>query len=201
MAARPSRSSTNSELGTLFAKPLAMRAAVLLICLLCVTGCDEKSPAGPTVPLNERFTLAPGEVATIDWCRSAVRVRPGDRRLTMPGRCRVHSGWRRASCRFVRPAAAHPTLLGLHTGDSSQASAVYRRGAHHARRASAVSVQQPHDCTGGISRHAHGHSIAVAVRVTGRSTWCNAAISWVEDWWRGWRRSWHERGGRAAGDE
>ena len=52
--------------GTFFATSPAMRAAALLICLLCVTGCDEKSPVGPTVPLNERFTLAPGEVADID---------------------------------------------------------------------------------------------------------------------------------------
>ena len=45
---------------------LDMRAASLLICLLCVTGCDEKSPDGPTVPLNERFTLSPGQVAAVE---------------------------------------------------------------------------------------------------------------------------------------
>ena len=85
MAARPSHSSTNSDVGTFFANLPAMRASALLICLLCVTGCDEKSPAGPTVPLNERFTLAPGEVARIDGADLRVAVHPGDRRFTMPG--------------------------------------------------------------------------------------------------------------------
>jgi len=124
MAVRPSRSSTNSELGTLFAKPLAMRASVVLLCLLCVTGCDEKSPSGPTVPLNERFTLAPGEVARIngvDLRFEFVRV-TGDSRCPADAVC-IQGG--DALVQIRATGGSSPTLLGLHTGDSSQASAVY----------------------------------------------------------------------------
>ena len=42
-----------------------MRPLILILCLLAVSACDEQSPAGPTVTANERFTLAPGEVATV----------------------------------------------------------------------------------------------------------------------------------------
>ncbi len=38
----------------------------LAFCLLGVTACDEKSPVGPTIPLSQRFALAPGESATIE---------------------------------------------------------------------------------------------------------------------------------------
>ena len=43
-----------------------MRRIFLAFCLLAATACDEKAPAGPTVPLNQQFTLAPGEIAVID---------------------------------------------------------------------------------------------------------------------------------------
>lgn len=42
-----------------------MRRFLLVCCLLAATACDEKSPTGPTVPLNEPFTLAPGEAAVL----------------------------------------------------------------------------------------------------------------------------------------
>ena len=124
MAARPSHSSTNSELGTLFANPLAMRASMLLICLLCVTGCDETSPSGPTVPVNERFTLAPGEVAEItgaDLRLEFIRV-SGDSRCPADAVC-IQGG--DAIVQIRATGGGSPELLGLHTGDSSQASAVY----------------------------------------------------------------------------
>ena len=124
MAARPSHSSTNSEFGTLFANPLAMRASVLLICLLYVTGCDETSPSGPTVPLNERFTLAPGEVAKItgaDLRLEFIRV-SGDSRCPANAVC-IQGG--DAIVQIRATGGSSPELLGLHTGDSSQASAVY----------------------------------------------------------------------------
>ena len=38
----------------------------LALCLLFVTACDETSPVGPTVPLSQRFPLAPGESASIE---------------------------------------------------------------------------------------------------------------------------------------
>ena len=43
-----------------------MRPLILAFCLLFATACDEKGPVGPTVPLNQRFTLAPGQTATVD---------------------------------------------------------------------------------------------------------------------------------------
>ena len=42
-----------------------MRLFLAILCLLAATACDEKSPIGPTVPLNEQFTLARGEAAVI----------------------------------------------------------------------------------------------------------------------------------------
>jgi len=102
-----------------------MRATALLICLLCVTGCDEKSPVGPTVPLNERFTLSPGEVAEIDDVDLKVQfVRvTGDSRCPADAIC-IQGG--DALVQVLASDGQSPTLLGLHTGDASQASAVYQ---------------------------------------------------------------------------
>lgn len=124
MAVRRSRSSTSHELGTVFAKLPAMRVVIALICLLCVTGCDEKSPSGPTVPLNESFTLAPGEVARLDGTDlrfEFVRV-SGDSRCPADAIC-IQGG--DAIVQIRATGGDSPALLGLHTGDSSQASAVY----------------------------------------------------------------------------
>ena len=43
-----------------------MRAILAFFCLLAVTGCDEKAPGRPTVPIDQQFTLAPGETAVIE---------------------------------------------------------------------------------------------------------------------------------------
>lgn len=102
-----------------------MRAAVVLICLLCVTGCDEKSPVGPTVPLNERFTLSPGQVAVIDDADLRVQFV----RVTGDSRCPADAICIQGGDALVQVLASNgddPTMLGLHTGDSSQASAVFR---------------------------------------------------------------------------
>jgi hypothetical protein len=42
-----------------------MRTLPVLLCLLLATACDE-SLTGPSVPLDTRFTLAPGEAAAIE---------------------------------------------------------------------------------------------------------------------------------------
>jgi hypothetical protein len=42
------------------------RRLTALVCLLLAAGCGDTAPSGPTVALNERFTLAPGEVAAVD---------------------------------------------------------------------------------------------------------------------------------------
>lgn len=39
---------------------------VVLCGLLAAAACDEGGPAGPTVPLRQRFTLAPGQGATVE---------------------------------------------------------------------------------------------------------------------------------------
>ena len=112
--------------GTLLALVLLVRAAALLICLLCVTGCDEKSPVGPSVSLNERFTLAAGEVAEIDGTNlriQFVRV-TGDSRCPADAVC-IQGG---DAIVHVRASERGDTVadLELHTGDSSRAAAMYR---------------------------------------------------------------------------
>src|SRR6185503_9124599 len=99
-----------------------MRASFVLICLLCVTGCDEKSPSGPTVPLNQSFTLAPGEVAKL----SGADLRFEFVRVTGDSRCPADAICIQGGDALVQVRASDggsSTLLGLHTGDSSQASA------------------------------------------------------------------------------
>src|SRR4051812_23961873 len=49
-----------------------MRVAVLILCLVAVARCDEKAPTGPTVPLDQRVTLARGEIGVVEG--SNVRV-------------------------------------------------------------------------------------------------------------------------------
>jgi hypothetical protein len=103
-----------------------MRSTLFLICLLCVTACDEKSPVGPTVPLNERFTLSPGEVAIVEEADLRLRfVRvSGDSRCPGDAIC-IHGG--DATVQVLATGdGSDSSLLGLHTGDSSQASAVYQ---------------------------------------------------------------------------
>jgi len=102
-----------------------MRAVPFLICLLCVTGCDQESSVGPTVPLNERFTLSPGQIAAIDDADLKVQfVRvTGDSRCPADAIC-IQGG--DAVVEVIASDGDDPAQLGLHTGDSSQASAVYR---------------------------------------------------------------------------
>jgi hypothetical protein len=102
-----------------------MRLPAILICLLCVTACDENSPVGPTVSLNERFTLATGEVATVkgaDMRVEFVRV-TGDSRCPADALC-IQGGDALVQVRVSSDGDS--TLLGLHTGDQTQASDVYR---------------------------------------------------------------------------
>jgi len=120
----PSHLCMNSEgtTGTFFAKSPIVRAAILLMCLLCVTGCDEKSPTGPTVTLNERFSLATGEVAVVN----STNLRFEFVRVTGDSRCPADAICIQGGDALVQVRASDggsSTLLGLHTGDSSQASA------------------------------------------------------------------------------
>ena len=76
------------------------------------------------VSLNERFTLAPGEVAVID--DTDLRFQfvgvTGDSRCPADAIC-IQGG--DALVQIRASDGNSSTLLGLHTGDSTQASAVF----------------------------------------------------------------------------
>jgi hypothetical protein len=96
-----------------------MRPIVLVFCLLATTGCDEKAATGPTVPVNQQFTLAPGEAASID--RTGVRVQ--FIRVMADSRCPAD-----ALCIWVGDATVHVRVFegaassdyDLHTANSEQ---------------------------------------------------------------------------------
>jgi len=91
-----------------------------VFCLLIATGCDEKSPTGPTVPLNERFTLAPGERATIENAGLLVEFRgvTGDSRCPADAIC----VWAGDAVVQVRASDSSSADYDLHTADLSRAA-------------------------------------------------------------------------------
>ena len=101
-----------------------MHRFLWLACLLGVTGCDG-SPSGPTVDLNERFTVAVGDTATIDDPR--VRLQfvevSGDSRCPADALC-IQGG--DAVVRLRAMAGTTASTLELHTGDASRASSVFQ---------------------------------------------------------------------------
>ena len=84
-----------------------------------MTACDG-GPSGPTVDLNERFTLSVGDTATVD----APRVRlefvevSGDSRCPADALC-IQGG--DAVVRLRATAGASAETLELHTGDAARA--------------------------------------------------------------------------------
>lgn len=102
-----------------------MRALLLGFCLLAVTACDEKAPTGPTVPLNQQFTLAPGAAAVVDGGDVAVQfVRvSGDSRCPADVVC-VQGGDALVHIRVLDDGRT--SEYELHTGDSRRAAAVHR---------------------------------------------------------------------------
>jgi hypothetical protein len=102
----------------------AMRAAFVALCLLSATACDENSVAGPTVALNERFTLSPGEVAAIRDLGLNVQFVEvtGDSRCPGDAIC-IQGG--DALVKIRVSAGTSSTSYDLHTGDSSRASIVH----------------------------------------------------------------------------
>ena len=98
----------------------AMSLIFVVACLLFGTGCDEKTPAAPSVPLNERFTLAPGEAATIQGSRvrvEFVRV-SGDSRCPADAIC-IQGG---DALVHIRAGAGSMMNYELHTGDEARAA-------------------------------------------------------------------------------
>jgi hypothetical protein len=103
-----------------------MRAAIVVICLLAATGCDENSPTAPTVSLGERVTLAPREVVAVrdtDLRVQFVRV-SGDSRCPADALC-ILGGDALVHVR-VREGAGREAEYELHTGDSTHAAVVYQ---------------------------------------------------------------------------
>jgi hypothetical protein len=102
-----------------------MRPVVLAFCLLAATACDEKGPTGPTVPLNQQFTLAAGEAAVI--AGAALRVEFV--RVTGDSRCPADALCIQGGDAIVHVRAVDSTGSAdheLHTGDSSRATAAHR---------------------------------------------------------------------------
>lgn len=97
-----------------------------VFCLFLTTACDESGPTGPTVPLYQQFTLAPGETASVAGTALWIQFLEvsGDSRCPADAFCiqggdalvhiRVHSG-------------KTVSEYELHTGDSSRAAVSYGR--------------------------------------------------------------------------
>jgi hypothetical protein len=101
-----------------------MRAALVVLCLLSATACDEASIAGPTVALNERFTLSPSGVAAVrdvDVNVQFVEV-TGDSRCPGDAVC-IQGG--DALVKIRVSGGGSTSSYDLHTGDSSRASIVH----------------------------------------------------------------------------
>jgi hypothetical protein len=103
-----------------------MRAKLLIplfVYLFVTTGCDKKSPLAPTVPLNQQFTLAPGQSASLQDTSLTVKFVgvsgdsrcPADALCILGGDATVH----------VRATTNTSADYDLHTGDPARAAAVH----------------------------------------------------------------------------
>jgi hypothetical protein len=102
-----------------------MRLFVVVFCLFAVTACDENL-VGPTVGANERFTLAPGEAATVrdvDLSVQFVTV-SGDSRCPADAIC-IQGGDALVHIRVIDGGSSSP--YELHTGDSSRATVTHKQ--------------------------------------------------------------------------
>ena len=113
-----------AAVGTNSALLAAVQRFLWLVCLLGMTACDG-GPSGPTVDLNERFTLAVGETATVDTPR--VRLEfvevSGDSRCPADAIC-IQGG--DAVVRLRGSAGTAAAALELHTGDSARGFAEFQ---------------------------------------------------------------------------
>ena len=103
-----------------------MRLFLAVLCLLAVTACDEQNPVGPSVGMNERFTLAPGEVATVRDVNLNVQFVnvTGDSRCPADAIC-IQGGDALVNIRVLDNGAT--SAYELHTGDSSRAAVMHRQ--------------------------------------------------------------------------
>jgi len=102
-----------------------VRRFLFAFCLLAATACDQNSPTGPTVPLNNPFTLAPGEAALLQ--PAGLRIQfvgvTGDSRCPADAFC-IQLGDAAVHLRIVDAGA--PTDYELHTGGSQRATVAHR---------------------------------------------------------------------------
>jgi hypothetical protein len=92
-------------------------------CLFFAIGCDEESPVGPTVPLNQEFTLAPGQGASLEGTSITVEfVRvSGDSRCPADAVC-IQGG---DALVHIRAGDGSREDYELHTGDQSRAAVMH----------------------------------------------------------------------------
>ncbi len=97
---------------------------VVAVWVVALAGCSTSAVTGPTVPLNQRFTLAVGETATVD--RTAVRLQfvgvTGDSRCPADVVC-IEGGDAVVEVRVT--GSGSPTAYQFHTGDAQRAQVVY----------------------------------------------------------------------------
>jgi hypothetical protein len=95
-----------------------------IVCLIAATGCDEKSPAGPSVPLNQEFTLAPAQAATIRGTSTRIEFVEvtGDSRCPADAVC-IQGGDAIVHIRTLDSGKTN--AYQLHTGDASLASVTH----------------------------------------------------------------------------
>ena len=103
-----------------------MRILLGALCLVAATACVEKSPAGPTAPLNQQFTLRRGETVSING--TSVRLQfmevTGDSRCASDVMC-IQAGDAIVHVRALDGAAVAD--YELHAGDSSRSAASHRQ--------------------------------------------------------------------------
>ncbi|MGH9147674.1 MAG: hypothetical protein ACRD1Q_13265 [Vicinamibacterales bacterium] len=95
----------------------------VLACLLLGAACAENSPAAPTVPLNEQFTLAPGQSASVRDTPLTVEFL----RVTGDSRCPADTLCVQGGDAIVQVRATTSTSAQyeLHTGDQARATAIH----------------------------------------------------------------------------
>lgn len=93
-----------------------------MLCVLLLPACDEKTVTGPSVPLNQQFTLAPGEIAAIQGTSAGVHFL----RVSEDSRCPADAFCVQGGDALVQIAVRDRTAdeFALHTGDSSRGSVV-----------------------------------------------------------------------------
>jgi len=101
------------------------RMPVIVLALGCVLGttaCDGDSPAGPTVPLAEQFTLAPGESAFVEEASVVVRFL----RVSSDSRCPADAVCIQAGDAIVLVrVGGGGAEYELHTNDGSRAAVTH----------------------------------------------------------------------------